>query len=511
MSLIIAICSDSGKVSGIVPKTFRDAPFLLIVDAEQGKVIEILAREDSANLAFAEAVVARHCEALITGPMEKEPFEIVAGANVTRYDGSGRKVERAWHYMQTGRLGWIRDYIGGPGPAAHPHAESCEHDRGEEEEDIPPVFDAVITSAGMSSRMGDFKPLMELGGVPNLVREIQTLREGGVRRIMVVTGNRGEEIRAAVQQEFPGDPNIAFAENPDYRNNEMIDSADAGLREVLQIPEPENGAERGIFLLPVDCPLFTAFSLDELEDRFIQSGADLIVPIFQDQEGHPVLIRSTAVPAVLAADRSEGLRSAFRTAAIRREKVDVPDRGIILDADTPNEYRVLQEELADRRVPSDETCHRLQEWAGTDPSIIEHEKAVCQLADEIAAACSASPDVHPEMVHAAALLHDILKSMDRHPQRAQAFLTRMGSPEIGEIIGKHQDIPEEDLQKISDAVILHASDKLVEGSRRVTMEERFEVRRKRFENNPPALRTWEKRRKMAERAIALCHEAGWNG
>ena len=66
------------------------------------------------------------CEAVICGPMEKEAFEIVAGAGVTRYLGSGHTVQHAYSYMNRYKLELIRDYIGGPGPFGHSHSGACE-------------------------------------------------------------------------------------------------------------------------------------------------------------------------------------------------------------------------------------------------------------------------------------------------------------------------------------------------------------------------------------------------
>ena len=76
-----------------------------------------------------------HCEAVICGPLEKEPFEILAGAGVSRFDGSGRKAQRAFVRFLRNQLPLIRDYIGGPGPVGHSHDLAC--DCGEEGDGHP--------------------------------------------------------------------------------------------------------------------------------------------------------------------------------------------------------------------------------------------------------------------------------------------------------------------------------------------------------------------------------------
>ena len=47
---------------------------------------------------------------------------------------------------------------------------------------------AIIVAAGMSSRMGDFKPMLNIGSISIAQRVIATLRQAGVGKIVVVTG-----------------------------------------------------------------------------------------------------------------------------------------------------------------------------------------------------------------------------------------------------------------------------------------------------------------------------------
>ena len=47
---------------------------------------------------------------------------------------------------------------------------------------------AVIVAAGMSSRMGEFKPMLNIGSISVAQRVIATLKQAGVNRIVVVTG-----------------------------------------------------------------------------------------------------------------------------------------------------------------------------------------------------------------------------------------------------------------------------------------------------------------------------------
>ena len=76
----------------------------------------------------------------------------------------------------------------------------------------PPMKAAgLIAAAGLSSRMEDFKPLMELNGFPMIAMTVRSMRNAGIRNITVVTGFRGEEVRKVL------DPlGVSIVENPRY-------------------------------------------------------------------------------------------------------------------------------------------------------------------------------------------------------------------------------------------------------------------------------------------------------
>lgn len=129
----IAITADTEEIDGLVPANFKESSFLMIIDADKNEIFHIYGKQDPENLVFAKKIVEHDCEAVICGPMEKETFEIVAGAGVTRYLGCGHTVQKAYHYMNLYKLDLIRDYIGGPGAFGHSHSGNCEC--GEEEDE----------------------------------------------------------------------------------------------------------------------------------------------------------------------------------------------------------------------------------------------------------------------------------------------------------------------------------------------------------------------------------------
>jgi choline kinase len=77
--------------------------------------------------------------------------------------------------------------------------------------------DAVILVAGRATRLRPLtdatpKALLPVGGVPILERSVAALAAAGVRRFVLVTGYRAEQIRAATSARFP-DLEVRFVHN----------------------------------------------------------------------------------------------------------------------------------------------------------------------------------------------------------------------------------------------------------------------------------------------------------
>src|SRR5919198_358687 len=91
----------------------------------------------------------------------------------------------------------------------------------------PESIAAVLLAAGRSRRMGAFKPLLPFGGVSVVEACVESLREAGVREVVVVVGHRAEEVRAALD----GLPFVRFAVN-DQPGSEMGVSIARGVEAV---------------------------------------------------------------------------------------------------------------------------------------------------------------------------------------------------------------------------------------------------------------------------------------
>lgn len=405
------------------------------------------------------------------------------------------RAESRGDILVVGHAGWFRTLICGWEKWKKAELLQIPFGYGQVYEKKELVFDALISAAGCSSRMGDFKPLMKLGAQTVLEHEIQTLRACGVHEITIITGRQAEDIRAAV-----AGPEIHFIHNPAYAQTKMFDSVCLGLS-YYEEKRKTAGKETldGIFFFPVDVPLFTPFTLEYEKYRFEGGDGDVYLPEYEKTPGHPLLIRADVIEKLLQHDGTMGLKGACEQPGIRRVSLDVPDRGCAFDADTQKEFQKLRDWERERPVPDQEQCERLLAWFHTPEATVSHSRAVAELAVELA---DKVLNLDKHKIYAAALLHDIAKAYPEHPETGARWLRLLGHTGIADIVADHMDLPEDKLGYMNESLIVYLADKQVQGERRVTIEERFAAKREKFKDNPEALAGVERRYQLAKRAEA---------
>ncbi len=184
---------------------------------------------------------------------------------------------------------------------------------------------AVITAAGLSSRMKAFKQTLPIGGKSMAEHVVSRFKAVGADPIVVVTGYRKEEVKNALENS-----QVTFLDNPDYETTEMFDTVRIGLDYI-------RGLCDRVFLTPVDVPLF---SVETLRREIGTEGA-VIIPEESGVTGHPVLIDTAVLPAILAYSGDGGLRGALENSGAEKIYVSVRDQGAMLDADTQDDYQML--------------------------------------------------------------------------------------------------------------------------------------------------------------------------
>ncbi len=195
---------------------------------------------------------------------------------------------------------------------------------------------AIVLAAGYSSRMSDFKPLLPLGNLTVIEIVIGIFRQAGINDITVVLGHRADDLKPVL------DPlHVRWVFNEKY-NEGMFSSVVAGLRSL-------GPGVKGVFLLPVDMPLVKSLTVKKIIRAYRELGAYVFYPTFMDRHGHPPLIPSTLFHEILSWRGPDGLQSLLARHETEAREVDVDDKGILLDIDTPEDYSEI-------RVIYDQRC-----------------------------------------------------------------------------------------------------------------------------------------------------------
>lgn len=120
--MVIAVASDTPGFGGKVPELFSDTPYLLVVDMENGDILDIIARtsapgsKEEQDIFLAREILRFDCGGVLCGPVERPPFLVIADeGQVTRYNAAGMDVYEALSKADRRELELIRDHIEGVG------------------------------------------------------------------------------------------------------------------------------------------------------------------------------------------------------------------------------------------------------------------------------------------------------------------------------------------------------------------------------------------------------------
>ena len=352
------------------------------------------------------------------------------------------------------------------------------------------TLSAVILCAGFSSRMGRLKALLPLGRRSAIERAIDLFRGNGIADIIVVTGFQAERLSAELNH-----GKVREARNPDFGNG-MFSSVQAGVRCL----SPDS---QGFFLLPVDIPLVRPYTIRLLQQVFRDHPDKIIHPGFEGRRGHPPLIPAALVPAILAWPGTQGLRGCLAASGKTVVDVDVPDRFVLADMDTPEHYQRLLAAVRQWDIPTPEECERLlQTLFPVSRDVLLHSRKVAAAAVAMGAALQkAGVALDLEMIHAAAMLHDIAKGRRGHAEVGARWLDGIGLARLAGIVAAHTDPGPLPARGVTEKELVYLADKLVCRDRLVGLDQRFGNALERFGGEEPArgniLRRYETARRIA--------------
>jgi molybdenum cofactor cytidylyltransferase len=193
----------------------------------------------------------------------------------------------------------------------------------------------IILAAGPSTRFGDDLPkqLLQLGGEPLVRRAARRALESNLIDVIVVVGHRAREVTAAL-----GVLPLQVVANPDFGEGQST-SVRRGLAEV----RPDATA---VMFIPADQPFLTRKVIDRLIAAHEKTGAPIVVPVFDDQRGAPVLFDSSLFPELAHLTGDTGGRQLFLRYPDKILEVPITSPKPLQDIDTEEDWERLKKEGA---------------------------------------------------------------------------------------------------------------------------------------------------------------------
>jgi molybdenum cofactor cytidylyltransferase len=184
---------------------------------------------------------------------------------------------------------------------------------------------AIVLAAGRARRFGAQKLLAPFGGGTVLRSVVERLRASNVTRIVVVTGDRADELRAAL-----AGLDVEWAANPNPARG-MSSSIVAGLGAV-------RGASEAALIALGDQPTIDTSVVDRMIDLWQSGNRPVVAP--RCKRGNPVLFDRALFEELQQLEGDRGARDFLEAHAAHVGVVDV-DALPPLDVDTPGDYDTL--------------------------------------------------------------------------------------------------------------------------------------------------------------------------
>ncbi|MHB8811093.1 MAG: nucleotidyltransferase family protein [Desulfobulbaceae bacterium] len=192
---------------------------------------------------------------------------------------------------------------------------------------------ALILAAGRSSRMGEFKPLLEIAGTSLIEHALALFRNTGVEEIVTVVGYRSAALIPIIERAAS-----RYVVNENYQKG-MFSSIQKGVAELKDKCD-------AFFLHPVDIPCVRTATVRKLLAQYSKNPSALVCyPQFDERRGHPPLIAARLIDHIISYAGEGGMRGLLRRYEEQAITVPVADPFLLLDVDTRQDFLRLENEI----------------------------------------------------------------------------------------------------------------------------------------------------------------------
>lgn len=330
----------------------------------------------------------------------------------------------------------------------------------------------LIVAAGLSSRMKDFKPLMEVEKKPLIINTINSLRQSGVEDINIVVGYRGKDIENCVKNQ-----NVNIIYNNNYESTFMYDSFKLGLNKM------KNNCDAIIFL-PGDVGFVSKYTIDLLIKEINKKENKIVYPVYKNTIGHPPIISSECFEYLLNYSGKNGLKGGIDYFEVESKKIDTPDKFILCDMDYKEDFYKVKNDFENRQILFLKDCIYLLSYFNVPKSIINHGIKVKDICEDLSNSINKNKEIiNVNLINSASILHDIKRQEKNHGEVGADLLASLGYDQIANVVRSHMKLEKGMEDVINENTILYYGDKLVIEDKFVDLNKRFQDKLNKYENN----------------------------
>ena len=189
------------------------------------------------------------------------------------------------------------------------------------------MISGILLAAGMSTRMGETKALLDWGGEPLVCYSVRQMQEAGCDEVIVVLGHKADDVSRQMKR-----VNCRTMLNPRYQHG-RAGSVRIGAKAA-------NRDADAIVIADIDSPRSAEF-LRQLLDGHRPENA-ITRPARNGVHGHPIVVAGRLREELMGvSDETEGLLAVLRG---HSSEVGEVDAGELLDLgfNTPDEYQAAR-------------------------------------------------------------------------------------------------------------------------------------------------------------------------
>lgn len=199
----------------------------------------------------------------------------------------------------------------------------------------------IVLAAGMSSRFGEPKQLLELGGMPVLEWTLKASLGSRLDSVYLILGYKHREILAGISEKLRCSLRNIIV-NKHYRKGQST-SLRAGMHAI------KDTFPSVMFILG-DQPLIDHSTINHLLECFWTSEKNICVPFYQKERGNPVIFSSLFYDKINSIKGDTGARRIIEDHPDHILSVPVNRLSFFQDIDTKEDFENLQTLIESRNI-----------------------------------------------------------------------------------------------------------------------------------------------------------------